>query len=466
MKIDFSRPDLMRDPPWLPVLRPRGRAANLALTLGLVGAATLAQMALRLADPSILPFPFYFPALLISALAGGWWAGGLALSLAGVLAWFLFIVPQFGVAGHTGWIDLALFLLVGTALVRLGVTVRRFVRRIEDGEAALAERTRRYDSLFASMIEGFAICEAVRDSEGVTRDFRIVEINPALEALLRAPAALTGTRMNDLSLQDASWRALCVEVLEGGRATSLELFDPAGPRWLEIRISRTDPERIAQFFFDISERKQAQLRQVQMFEELNHRVKNSLAIVTSVLSTQARGAGAEARDALRKAVNRVENIAMLHEALQRWEGAGDVEFADYLGNLCDHLARGLAPDGRAQVRVEAEPLTLPADIAIPLGMIVNELVTNALKYGCSPSAPGTIKVRCHRSEQSVVLSVADDGPGLPSGVRSSRGLGTRIVSALVQQVRGTLESKSNPGACITIRVPRPDLVDPDGRLSA
>lgn len=169
-----------------------------------------------------------------------------------------------------------------------------------------------------------------------------------------------------------------------------------------------------------------------LLDELRHRTKNDLAMVVSMLSMQARlKTNMETRSALEKAIGRIQAIASAHEYFQPREAGGRVEMAAYLGNLCGHLGDGLRDVRPIAVRVDAAEVYLPAEQAAPLGLIVNELVTNALKHAFPDGRAGTIDVTL-RTEGALTLCVKDNGIGFQSGGRE--GLGSRLTRLLTQQL--------------------------------
>jgi two-component sensor histidine kinase len=218
---------------------------------------------------------------------------------------------------------------------------------------------------------------------------------------------------------------------------------------------------MAQLFFDITDRKNAEVRQAALFDELNHRVKNNLTLVSAVLEMKARGSdNAEVRDQLLKAVNRVQSIAQVHTALYKGGRTHDVDFPAYLQELCQSIARSLAPDDRIRVSVAADAAHFSVDLAITLGMVVNELLTNAVKYAYGPMQTGEILVSLTRDADGMTLSVADGGAGLPSGAeQESAGLGMRLVRSLVGQAKGVLTIRRDPGTTFEIRLPSEALED-------
>lgn len=215
-------------------------------------------------------------------------------------------------------------------------------------------------------------------------------------------------------------------------------------------------------------------RQDLLAREMSHRVKNSLAIVASLLALQARSAeagpdGEAVRAALIDARSRVEAIAGVHDQLWRQgdgqsdqghdAAPGEIDLASFLQTLTANLQSG-APRHRLVCTVA--PLRIAADLAIPIGLLVNELVTNAIKYAYPVAdcpAGGEIRVRTVLAEGRLILDVADDGVGLPEDfdiARATRSLGMRVIVNLSRQLGATLATpQSGPGAHFHLMVPLP-----------
>lgn len=185
------------------------------------------------------------------------------------------------------------------------------------------------------------------------------------------------------------------------------------------------------------------LRQDLMAREFEHRLVNGLQLIASLLSLQSRTASPEASAQLTVAANRVAALGRVHHRLHLLDHQEHVEFGQYLQHLCDDLSSLLyrEQDNQAIV-VEGIEAKVPTASAIPLGFIVNELVTNSAKH-----SPGNITVRFDKAGAGYSLSVLDDGPGLPAGFdpAKSKGLGMRIVLSLVKQIGGDLRIPPGDG---------------------
>jgi two-component sensor histidine kinase len=321
----------------------------------------------------------------------------------------------------------------------------------------MTERLMALDALLENMAEGFAMCEAIWAADGSLSDYVILEMNTALQRMLGVGPEAVGTKLGDGPGDHAQWLGLCEQVLKTGAPASFEVHTRRRDLWHEIRVTRVDQNTMAQLFFDITERKRAEARQASLFDELNHRVSNNLMLVTSILQMKARETNSrEGREQLLRAVERIESIAQVHKALYRGPGTDVVDFGVYLEDLCAGVRSAFVPDGRVELNVEAEPVSVPIDTAIPLGMVVNELVTNAVKYAY-PEGRGAVFVRSVREGDQLLLTVRDWGRGVPEGAGQQRGsgLGMKLVRSLVAQIGGDVVSSGPPGTAVEVRVHAP-----------
>lgn len=203
--------------------------------------------------------------------------------------------------------------------------------------------------------------------------------------------------------------------------------------------------------------KEAALRRAEMMQkEIDHRVMNSLQLISGLLRLQSRAHGqSEASDELVVAADRVSAIAQVHRHIYMSEDIATTECKGYLKRLCGDLSGMLGSTGRGAIIVEAVDAKIPTEQIVPLGLIVNELVTNAAKHG-----GGTITVSFERpASGDYALSVSDEGAGLPPDFdpTTARSLGMRVVHSLVQQLGGQLlvgNAEASGGAKLTVMFPR------------
>lgn len=211
----------------------------------------------------------------------------------------------------------------------------------------------------------------------------------------------------------------------------------------------------------LAERTAALTQRDLLLREVYHRVKNNLQIIDSILVMQARRlSGAEAQQALEALRGRIYALGLVHHQLMESSDLKTFDIAPFLKELSENVFHSVGGGGIG-LSVRATPLNVGLDFAIPLGLIVTELVTNALKHAF-PDGEGNIEVVLSVSEDGMVeLVVADDGRGLGeediAATRASASLGVTIVDGLVRQMGGTRTVTSEKGVRNEIRVPRPAM---------
>lgn len=231
-------------------------------------------------------------------------------------------------------------------------------------------------------------------------------------------------------------------VVKDVEGTFLEFLDTSIRQSQEhIRLRREKAATELQLRESLDRLEKLAAQQALMLREVNHRVANSLQLISSLVELQARKIiDAEARDMLRRAAERVDAVALVHRRLYT---SNDVEFVDmdqYLVGLIDELRRAVATeDRRGDIQLDVEPIRIETDKAVSIGLIVNELVTNALKYAY-PDGGGPIRVVfAKRAGAEVQLVVEDDGIGYPDGAAPrGSGLGAMIVKAMAHTARATV----------------------------
>lgn len=177
-----------------------------------------------------------------------------------------------------------------------------------------------------------------------------------------------------------------------------------------------------------------------LLKEIHHRVKNNLQVITSLLNLQAkRIPDPVTRDLFKNSQHRINSIAIIHEMLYGSEDIGRINFKEYVNNL----VRTLIPSFRGvknevNVQLDIEDTYLEMDLAIPLGLIINEVVTNSLKYGLSER--GVLSIRLKKTNGNFELHLQDDGPGIDiKSSNDSKKLGLKMVDYLIQQIEGAYE---------------------------
>ncbi|WP_129642307.1 histidine kinase dimerization/phosphoacceptor domain -containing protein [Peristeroidobacter agariperforans] len=311
--------------------------------------------------------------------------------------------------------------------------------------------------------------------------FQVLEAGTGKEALRLARSASPQLVVLDVNLPDMSGIDVCrqlktdpatagimvlqvsatnIAVLD--RVSSLSagadsfLVEPMEPEELEavaralLRLHRVE----AELRRSLAEREM-------LLREVNHRVKNSLQLVLSMLSLQGgefREAGA--REIFAKAIARVTAIASIHERLYQDTDPLSIDMQTYLTGLCAELARaGIGDERHADLRTDIESLRLPTENGVSLALIVNELVMNALKHGRPSERSAIINVSLRRLDAGHArLTIADNGPGIAvdragGAEKPAGGLGSRLINMLVRQLNGELRIEHADGYAAHITFP-------------
>jgi len=182
-----------------------------------------------------------------------------------------------------------------------------------------------------------------------------------------------------------------------------------------------------------------------LLDELTHRVKNSLQFIAAMVLIESRShKSGEGKAALERVSNRITALGQLYAKLSKANTVEAVDAATYLDELCRDLVASVHQEGDSSIALKTDIASelLPTERAIPIGLIVNELVTNAVKYAFPPSAKGTVMVTLKRLPGELRLTVADDGQGLDPR-RADSGLGGRLVDGFAQQLGGQVERQSD-----------------------
>ena len=350
------------------------------------------------------------------------------------------------------------------------VTLSNITERKQMNET-LRESERNYRDLFDQANEGLFI---------MTLDGHLSEINQAfaemhghqLDELKNTDIRLLDV-LRERTLQD---RADILRRVQAGEVVRFEVehYHKDGhifPLGVTLSLINLGGQSVyLAFHQDLTARRQAteMLRssleeKTAMLREIHHRVKNSLQIVVSLLRLQTnRTESPEARTALRDVESRIFSMALLHEVLYRSASLSRIDFADYVKELCSHL---LSPLGVAASRVQLDHQvdcrSLLLDQSVSCGLIITELVSNALKHAFPGDRAGRVLVELRETEErQVVLRVSDNGIGLPASFDPAQAstLGLRLIANLTQQLVGkcVFEKPASGGIAIQVTFPRAD----------
>ena len=262
-------------------------------------------------------------------------------------------------------------------------------------------------------------------------------------------AAALGEKILELESADLQLRKANDELEANVAERTLDLAKTNEDLTMEIQLRKNTEERISA---SLSEKEI-------LLKEINHRVKNNLQIISSLLNLQSRDIkDPQALHSFEVSQERIMAMALVHEKLYRSDDLAKIDFGDYIRSLTDDLRQSHGLGSRhLDLQVQAESIFLGVDIAIPCGLIVNELISNSIKHAFPGDRTGEIVVRLSSVGENYIVSVRDDGVGLPQDLdlASTSTLGMTIVNALAGQLEGSVAFHSNGGVEISVTFPAP-----------
>lgn len=189
-----------------------------------------------------------------------------------------------------------------------------------------------------------------------------------------------------------------------------------------------------------------------LLKEIHHRVKNNLELVKSLIALQsAELEDSATKDAMIASQNRVQSMGIIHQKLYQGTNLGNVEMKDYFVNLSEGILDSFNAEDRVKINCIMDDLELDIDTAVPIGLIVNELLTNALKYAFPEKREGEIRISMSRTKNDIIeLNVSDNGIGKqPLQKPTGTGFGTRLVQLLTQQLNGVMKEQNKHGTLVS-----------------
>ena len=211
---------------------------------------------------------------------------------------------------------------------------------------------------------------------------------------------------------------------------------------------------------DITDQKEAEVSIRQslkekevLLKEVHHRVKNNLQVISSILNLQSSYVkDKKSLDLLLESQNRIKSMAFVHESLYQTRDFSNINFSIYVENICSNLVHSYSnPDNPPELEMDLDSILLNLDTAIPCGLIINELVSNALKYAFKGKRKGKLSVIVKLVGETIRVVIADNGKGLSPDIdfRNTESLGLQLVVTLVEQINGKIQLESQKGAKFT-----------------
>lgn len=238
------------------------------------------------------------------------------------------------------------------------------------------------------------------------------------------------------------------------------------PHWREVFLNPIKDERdivieVSCIAHDITDQKAAEenirqsLKEKEvLLKEVHHRVKNNLQVISSILNLQSSYVkDKKSLDLLLESQNRIKSMAFVHESLYQTKDFSNINFSSYVENICSNLVHSYSnPDNPPELTMNLDSIQLNLDTAIPCGLIINELISNALKYAFKGKEEGKLDVEVKANGDTLKIVISDNGKGLPENIdfRNTESLGLQLVVTLVEQINGKIALETKKGTKFTI----------------
>jgi PAS domain S-box-containing protein len=228
-----------------------------------------------------------------------------------------------------------------------------------------------------------------------------------------------------------------------------------------LRNSNNVPIRVSGSDMDLTDRKQAEAQIKQSLEEkevllkeVHHRVKNNLQIISSILNLQSSTiADKQTLDLLKNSQDRIRSMSLIHELLYQTKDFSTINFSEYIRSIATNLFQSYNQNRLVNLVLELEPVFLDLDSAIPCGLIINELITNSLKYAYNTDDEGDVRINLTLTNNIVIIIIEDTGKGFPTTIdfRETESLGMQLVISLTDQIDGEIKMENSQGTRFEIQ---------------
>ncbi len=330
-------------------------------------------------------------------------------------------------------------------------------------ENALVTNKIMYKELFQNMNSCVAVYKAVDNGN----DFIFVDFNNAAERIDKiSKKNILGKKVTEAfpGVEKLEIFNVFKRVWKTGNPENCPIFQYKDNRiegWRDNFVYKLPSGEIIAIYDDITERKKLEImikdqlsEKEIILKEVHHRIKNNFASIGSLLSLQADSlTNPEAISALKEAIGRINSMQILYEKLLITDNYTVTSLKQYLDNLIEDIINLFSESGNITIEKQIEDLQLDSNLLIPIGIIVNEILTNIIKYAFTGKDSGLIEIILKRNNKNIILTIQDNGNGLPKGfdINKQKGFGLMLIKMLTQQLEGSFSIIDNGGTKSTLK---------------
>ena len=321
------------------------------------------------------------------------------------------------------------------------------------------------------MNEGVSVNELLRDENGRPTDYRVIAVNASYERIIGIPAEAllfkTGKEIH--KTEKTPYLEKYAAVVENGKPISFDAYFSTGRKYFRVNAFNSEPGTFATVLSDITEQvnaKKALEKSISerdvLLKELYHRTKNNLQLVSGLIILELeRIENSEHREILETLERKIQGIATVHRKLYESKTLDRIDLKEYLEELAPSVVSSVVSrQETVQVRLECVSMEAGIDTAVSIGLIVNELLHNAIKYAV-PGGAKNVRLNLGFKDKNIELSVSDDGPGLPDDfeLRRATSTGLELAETLVKEkLKGNIVFTSENGAVCRAIFPSSSLI--------
>jgi PAS domain S-box-containing protein len=297
------------------------------------------------------------------------------------------------------------------------------------------------------------------------KNWNLIYMNNAALHTLNTNKSVIGLNLWDVfpMYKDTPLQEKLQKAMDEQQPVTFDIEGKLNPRWYRISAFPS-PEGLSLYASDITlsrayeEQLLSSLKQKEtLLKEVHHRIKNNLQIIISILNLQSYYIqDPKALEIFKQSQNRIRSMALIHEKLYKADNLSSINLQSYVSDVVKYLSSSYSvTNEKINVIFDMENIELDSNTAVSFGLIVNELVSNSLKYAFPAGENGTVKLEARKNGSKVIFMVSDNGIGLPEGIniKDTNTLGLQLVNTLVDQLNSVLRYESNQGTKFEIHIP-------------